>query len=106
MATNSHILIGPMVIMAAMIVALPVAKAIDAATLSPAPSVQVNRAAKSDKLASDQLAARRQPAKPQMPVQLIHKPSGQKQQIMDGCDPLFSPVTVPQMAHISGRCVG
>ena len=108
MATNSHILIGPMVIMAAMIVALPVAKAIDAATLSPAPSVQVNRAAKSDKLASDQLAARRQPAKPQMPVQLIRKPSDRKQkpQIMDGCDPLFSPVAVPQMAHVSGRCVG
>jgi hypothetical protein len=103
MASNSHILIGPMVIMAAMIVALPVAKAIDAATLSQAPSINVNRAAK-----GDQLAARRQPAKPQMPVQMIRKPSDQKQkqQIMDGCDPLFSPVAVPQMAHVSGRCVG
>jgi len=102
MATNSHILIGPMVIMAAMVVALPVAKAIDAATLSPAPSINVNRAAK-----GDQLAARRQPVK-QMPVQLIRKPSDQKQkqQIMDGCDPLFSPVAVPQMAHVSGRCIG
>jgi hypothetical protein len=92
-----------MVVTAAMIIALPVAKAIDDATLSPAPSVQVNRAAK-----GDQLAARRQPAKPQMPVHLIRKPSDpkQKQQIMDGCDPLFSPVAVPQMAHVSGRCVG
>jgi hypothetical protein len=107
MATNSYILIGPMVITAAMIVALPVAKAIDAATLSPAPYIHhVNRAAK-----GDQLAARRQPAKPQMPVQLIRGPSDQKQkqkkqQIMDGCDPMFSPVAVPQMAHVSGRCVG
>ena len=102
MATHSHVLIGTMVVTAAMIIALPVAKAIDAATLSPAPSVNVNRAAK-----GDQLAARRQPAK-QMPVQLIHKPSGPKQkpQIMDGCDPLFSPVAVPQMAHVTGRCVG
>jgi hypothetical protein len=102
MATNSRILIGAMVVTSAMIVALPVAKAIDAATLSPAPSVNVNRAAK-----GDQLAARRQPAK-QMPVQLIRQPSDpkQKQQIMDGCDPLFSPVAVPQMAHVSGRCVG
>ena len=57
MATNSHILIGALAITAAMIVALPVAKAIDAATLSPAPSVKVNRAAK-----GDQLAARRPPA--------------------------------------------
>jgi endonuclease YncB( thermonuclease family) len=102
MATNSRILIGAMVVTAAMVVALPVAKAIDAATLSPAPSVSVNRAAK-----GDQLASRRQPAK-QMPVQMIRKPSDQKQkqQIMDGCDPLFSPVAVPQMAHVSGRCVG
>src|SRR5215204_4059819 len=107
MAMNTHTLIGPMVVTAAMIIALPVAKAIDADTLSPAPSIQVNRTAKSDKLASDQLAARRPPAK-QMPVQLIRKPSDpkQKQQIMDGCDPLFSPVAVPQMAHVSGRCVG
>jgi hypothetical protein len=102
MATNSRALIGIMVVAAAMVVALPVAKAIDAATLSPAPSVNVNRAAK-----GDQQASRRQPAR-QMPVQLIRKPSGQKQkpQLMDGCDPLFSPVAVPQMAHVSGRCVG
>ena len=86
MATHSHVLIGTMVITAAMIIALPVAKAIDAATLPPAPSVNVNRAAK-----GDQLAARRPKQKPQ---------------IMDGCDPLFSPVAVPQMAHVTGRCVG
>ena len=29
-----------------------------------------------------------------------------KRRIMDGCDPLFSPVTVPAMAHVAGRCVG
>ncbi len=26
--------------------------------------------------------------------------------IMDGCEPLFSPVVVPAMAHLAGRCVG
>ena len=29
-----------------------------------------------------------------------------KRQIMDGCEPMFSPVTVPSMAHLAGRCVG
>ena len=29
-----------------------------------------------------------------------------KRQIMDGCEPVFSSVTVPTMAHIAGRCVG
>jgi len=24
---------------------------------------------------------------------------------MDGCDPMFSPVTVPSMAYLAGRCV-
>src|SRR5262245_14338772 len=102
MATNSHVLMGAAVI-AATIVALPMAKAIDAATLTPAPSISVNRAAK-----GDQLAVRR-PAAKELPVQImIRKPSGsdQKRQIMDGCDPVFSPVTTPSMAHIPGRCVG
>ena len=102
MAANSHILMGALALTAATIVALPVAKAIDAATLTPSPSIKVNRAAK-----GDQLAVRRTVPK-DVPEQTIRKPSGpnQKQRIMDGCDPLFSPVTTPSMAHIPGRCVG
>ncbi|MBX9830282.1 MAG: hypothetical protein K2Z80_27345 [Xanthobacteraceae bacterium] len=105
MAANSHIrvgVLGALALTAATIVALPVAKAIDAVTLTPAPQVKVNRAAK-----GDLLAVRRTVPK-QTPEQAIRKPSGpnQKQRIMDGCDPLFSPVTTPSMAHIPGRCVG
>ena len=103
MATNSHVLMGALAMAAATIVALPVAKAIDAATLTPSPSIKVNRAAK-----GDQLAVRR-PAPKETPVQLmIRKPTGsnEKRQILDGCDPLFSPVTMPSMAHVPGRCVG
>src|SRR5512139_1284960 len=102
MAPNSRVFMGVLAVTAATIVALPVAKAIDAATLTPAPSVKVNRAAKGD------LLAVRRPAPKQTPEQAIRKPSGpsEKQRIMDGCDPLFSPVTTPSMAHISGRCIG
>ena len=103
MPANSHALMGALAVTAAMIVALPVAKAIDAATLAPAPTVKVNRAAKGDLLAT------RRPVQKQLPVQLDRKqpadPS-QKLRIMDGCDPVFSPVTTPSMAHVSGRCVG
>ena len=28
-----------------------------------------------------------------------------KRRIMDGCDPMFSAVTVPSLAHVAGRCV-
>jgi hypothetical protein len=107
MAANSHVLmgvlLGALAVTAATIVALPVAKAIDAATLSPSPSIKVNRAAK-----GDLLAVRRPAATKETPGQAIRKPSGpnEKRQIMDGCDPLFSPVTTPSMAHIPGRCVG
>jgi hypothetical protein len=106
MAANAHILmgvlLGALAVTAATIVALPVAKAIDAATLTSAPSIKVNRAAKGD------LLAVRRPAPKETPGQAIRKPSGpnEKRQIMDGCDPLFSPVTTPSMAHIPGRCVG
>jgi hypothetical protein len=103
MAANSHILMGALALTAATIVALPVAKAIDAATsLTSSPSIKVNRAAKGD------LLAVRRPAPKETPGQAIRKPAGpnEKRQIMDGCDPLFSPVTTPSMAHIPGRCVG
>ena len=102
MATNSRVLMGALTITAATIVALPVAKAIDAATLTPAPAIKVNRAAKGDLLAT------RRPAQ-NLPAQSIRKQPGhpdRKQRIMDGCDPLFSPVTTPSMAHVAGRCVG
>jgi hypothetical protein len=104
MAANSRTFMGALAITAATIVALPVAKAIDAATFTPAPSINVNRAAK-----GDQLTARR-PVLKQLPVQFDRKQQpadrNQKRQIMDGCDPLFSPVTTPSMAHVPGRCVG
>lgn len=107
MATNSRALMGALAIVAATVVALPVAKAIDAATLTPAPNVTVNRAAK-----GDQLAAKR-PAAQKLPEQVIREQvireqtqPNQKQRLMDGCDPLFSPVTMPSMAHVPGRCVG
>lgn len=105
MATNPHVLIGALAVTAAMVVALPVAKAIDAAMLLPAPSFKVNRATK-----GDLLTARRSAPKP-LPAHLMRKPPAdpnhqKRQQIMDGCDPLFSPVAVPSMAHVAGRCVG
>ncbi len=102
MAANSHILMGALALTAATIVALPVAKAIDAVTLTPAPQIKVNRAAK-----GDLLAVRRTVPK-ENPEQAIRKRSGpnQKLRIMDGCDPVFSPVTMPSMAHVAGRCVG
>ena len=103
MATNSRVFAGAMAVTAAMAVALPVAKAIDAATLTPAPIIKVNRAAKGD------LMATRRPVQKQMPVQVDRKPpanSQQRERLMDGCDPVFSPVTTPSMAHVSGRCVG
>ena len=28
-----------------------------------------------------------------------------KQKILEGCDPSFSPVTIPALAHVTGRCI-
>jgi hypothetical protein len=39
------------------------------------------------------------------PWREIPQGSMRKQKLPDGCEPSFSPVAVPSMAHITGRCV-
>ena len=29
-----------------------------------------------------------------------------RHQLLSGCEPSFSPITMPAMAHIAGRCIG
>lgn len=42
---------------------------------------------------------------PAYSVQPMDKPAiAQKPRLPEGCEPSFSPVTVPAMAHIAGRC--
>ena len=40
-----------------------------------------------------------------LPWREIPQGSMRKQKLPDGCEPSFSPVAVPSMAHITGRCV-
>jgi len=39
------------------------------------------------------------------PWREIPQGSMRKQKLPDGCEPSFSPVAVPSMAHVTGRCV-
>jgi hypothetical protein len=103
MASKSNIVIGALAAAAVMIGVLPAAQGIDAQRKE-FPNVQVNRAAKGDRMAEPNTV----PVK-NAPVQTTREiaPSPEsKPRILDGCDPMFSPVTVPTMAHIAGRCVG
>lgn len=87
----------------AVIAAVPAANSIAASTSEPA-VIQVNRSAKGDRLVEpNSLAVKKAPVQTRKPT-----PTEQtdKRQILDGCEPSFSPVTVPSMAHIAGRCVG
>ena len=105
MASKSNYVIGGLALAALMIGALPAAQSIAAASKE-APIVQVNRAAKGDRLVAPQsIAVKKAPVetpREQRPV----REQTDKRQIMDGCEPVFSSVTVPTMAHIAGRCVG
>ncbi len=105
MASKSNYLIGGLAIVAVMIGALPAAQGIVAPSKE-APLLQINRSAKGDRLAVPQsIAVKKTPARVpqnQTPV----REQTDKRQIMDGCEPVFSSVTVPAMAHIAGRCVG
>ena len=108
MGSKSSILIGGLAIAAVMIGVLPAANG-GGASNKEFPNVQVNRGAKGDRMvAQHTIAVKKAPV---LPVQTTRElPSGPEPKhsprIMDGCEPSFSPVTVPQMAHIAGRCVG
>jgi len=71
------------------------------------PAFQINRAVKTDRLmVPNMTVAKRKPPTetvrqtPQEPAEAV------KPKLLDGCEPAFSSVTVPSMAHVSGRCVG
>jgi hypothetical protein len=105
MAKLSSYAIGGLAVAAVMIGALPAAQGIDAATKQ-RPIVQVNRTAKGDRIGTPEtIAMKRAPAGTARETLPTTDPAS-RPRIMDGCDPMFSPVTVPSMAHISGRCVG
>ena len=76
--------------------------------LPEAPAFQVNRGIKNDRLMMPGITVamkRKAPIEtvrdaPREPVEAA------KPKILDGCEPAFSSVTVPALAHISSRCVG
>lgn len=105
MVSKSNYLIGALAVAALLIGALPAAEGIAASTKE-LPNVQVNRSAKGDRLAEPRtIAVKKAPT--ETARETVKNPDEPgKRRIMDGCDPMFSPVTVPTMAHIAGRCVG
>ena len=105
MASKSNYLIGGLAVAALLIGALPAAQGIGASTKE-LPNVQVNRSAKGDRMVGSQtISVKKAPV--QAPTQqLPANEQTDKRRIMDGCEPAFSSVTVPQMAHIAGRCIG
>lgn len=115
MTPKANYLVGGAALLAAMIVALPAAKGIGTARKE-APLIQVNRAGKADRLVHPQTTAvRKQPISREPisrePISMRtpkapEKPAAKPEKIMDGCEPYFSPVVVPSMAHLAARCVG
>ena len=105
MARISSYLIGGLAMAGVMIVALPAAQGIGASTKERS-TVEVNRGAKGDRLVAPQtIAIKKAPTETAREVREGPEQIG-KRRIMDGCEPMFSPVTVPSMAHLAGRCVG
>ena len=93
-------------VVAALVCALPLAQGIGAVSQNPVPAFQVNRAAKGDLLAAPRTTVRKVPVETvKNPARPVREQSG-KRILMDGCESSFSPVTMPSMAHIAGRCVG
>jgi hypothetical protein len=105
MASKSSYLMGGLTTAAIMIGALPAAQGIAASTKE-TPVVQVNRGAKGDRMVAPRtIVVKKAPTETARDTIQNPEPNG-KRRIMDGCDPMFSPVTVPALAHVAGRCVG
>src|SRR6476620_8644283 len=103
MAKKSSYFIGGLAITAVMIGALPAAQSIAASGKEP-PVLQVNRSAKGDRLVDPRtIAVKKAPTETAREIVKNPEPGAQPR-LMDGCDPLFSPVTVPSMADRSVRC--
>ena len=105
MAKKSSYFIGGLAVAAVMIGALPAAKGIDASSKEPA-ILQVNRSAKGDRLVEPRTIAVKKAPTETARETIKNSDKTDKPRIMDGCDPMFSPVVVPSMAHLAGRCVG
>lgn len=90
----------------ALVAAFPLAQGIGAVSRNPVPTQQVNRAAKGDLFAAPRTVSRKVPVEPiKNPARPVREQTD-KRFLMDGCESSFSPVTVPSMAHVAGRCVG
>lgn len=99
-------LLGGLALVAATVGALLVASGFGAAPAAEPPGHHVNRSLKGDRLHVPAVSA-----VPKNPVRTIREwprepEQASKPKLMDGCEPLFSPVTVPSAAHLAGRCIG
>jgi hypothetical protein len=67
------------------------------------PAHGVNRTLKGDRLAVVPRTVRTTPYQaPREPV----RPMPVRRELPPGCEPSFSPIATPAMAHIAGRCIG
>jgi hypothetical protein len=70
----------------------------------PEPAYEMNRALKGDRLVVvPRTAVRTIPFQaPPQPVRQVPV----RRELPAGCEPSFSPITMPAMAHVAGRCIG
>ena len=106
MASKSRHFLSGLAVVAALVCALPAAVGFGAPPTEALPIFQVNRTIKSDRLAVPRSSVvNKTPVQsPAQPDRIPERDEARK--LMDGCEPVFSPVTMPTMAHVAGRCVG
>ena len=109
MARKLRYFLSGFAVAAALGYALPAAVSISmgAPSTGVASAFQINRALKGDRLAAPVSTVARRKLPVEAPRETPSVPGlkgGPK--LMDGCEPVFSPIAVPTMAHLPGRCIG
>jgi hypothetical protein len=71
---------------------------------APKPVYEMNRTLKGDRLVVVPRTTVRTTPSPAPPDPV--RPVPVRRELPAGCEPSFSPITVPAMAHVAGRCIG
>jgi hypothetical protein len=107
MSPISRCLVGAVGAVMAIVCALPAIERLSASPTGAAPLHHVNRAGKGDRLTVPVHTIAPAPAAVEILRERMRRRGlGEAPKLLEGCEPMFSPVAQPAMAHMPGRCMG